>query len=178
MSYVIISAIKDQGIHQARFCMNSLKETAPAFVEMAHRIVWCSVASVDGQGRPRSRILHPIWQWDGEQLVGWIATGPTETKRAHLAASPYLSLNYWDSTHDTCTAECQASWAFDIETRTMVWNLFVNAPAPVGYNPAIIPAWTGPEADAFAALRLDPWRLRVFPGNVLIGGGGAVLNWV
>jgi hypothetical protein len=157
--------------------MQDLTEVAPAFVAMAHRIVWCSVASVDPQGRPRSRVLHPIWQWDGNQLVGWIATGPTPTKRAHLTHTPYLSLNYWEPSQDICTAECHAAWAFDLETRTMVWDLFANAPAPVGYNPAIIPAWASPAADAFAVLRLEPWRLRVFPGNVLMGGGGQVLTW-
>ena len=88
--------------------MASLEQTAPAFVEMAHRIVWCSAASVDRQGRPRSRVLHPLWQWDGKRLSGWIATGPTPTKRAHLAASPYLSLNYWEPGQDTCVAECRA----------------------------------------------------------------------
>jgi hypothetical protein len=120
--------------------MNELTEAAPAFVEMAHRIVWASAATVDAKGRPRSRILHPIWQWDGAALVGWIATGPTPTKRAHLQASPYMSLNYWHPSQDTCCADCRVTWAFDDETRTMVWNLFANGPAPVGYNPAIIPA--------------------------------------
>ena len=157
--------------------MNTLSETAPAFVEMAHRIVWCSVASVDAQGRPRSRILHPIWQWDGSQLVGWIGTGPTPTKRSHLKASPFMSVNYWTPSHDTCVAECRASWAFDDETRIMVWNLFANAPQPVGYDPAIVPAWGRPTSDTFAVLRLDPWRLRVFPGSVLLGQGGQVLSW-
>jgi hypothetical protein len=59
----------------------------------------------------------------------------------------------------------------------MVWNLFLNTPEPLGYNPAIIPAWHGPTSDAFAALRLDPWRLKVFPGSVLIGKGGETLTW-
>ena len=45
--------------------MDSLEVTAPAFVEMAHRIVWATVATVDERGRPRSRVLHPIWEWDG-----------------------------------------------------------------------------------------------------------------
>ncbi|NJN18930.1 MAG: pyridoxamine 5'-phosphate oxidase family protein [Oscillochloris sp.] len=157
--------------------MHDLATVAPAFVEMAHRIVWCSVATVDPQGRPRTRILHPIWQWDGTQLVGWIGTGPTPLKRAHLAANPAVSLSYWDPQHDTCSAECRATWAFDDATRTMVWELFRSAPPPVGYDPAIIPAWTGPTAPAFAALRLDPQRLRVFPGSVLLGQGGVVLNW-
>jgi hypothetical protein len=157
--------------------MHTLHEVAPAFVQMAHQIVWCSAATVDAQGRPRSRILHPIWQWNGEQLIGWIATGPTPTKRAHLAAHPYMSLNYWAPNHDTCVAECRAAWAFDNATRTMVWDLFRNAPAPVGYDPRMIPAWTTPTADAFAVLRLDPWRLRVFPGSVMMGQGGTVYTW-
>ena len=157
--------------------MTELTRIAPAFVEMAHRIVWCSAATVDTRGRPRSRVLHPIWQWDGSRLVGWIATGPTPVKRAHLDASPYISLNYWAPSQDTCVAECRAGWAFDDETRTMVWNLFLDAPEPVGYNPAIIPAWDSPTADAFAALRLDPWRLRVLPGSLLMGKDGEVLTW-
>ena len=157
--------------------MNTLPETAPAFVKMAHHIVWCSVATVDRHGRPRSRILHPVWEWDGARLTGWIATSPTPTKRAHLAHSPYVSLNYWAPTHDTCAAECRAAWAFDDATRTRIWQLFKEAPEPVGYDPAIVPAWTSPTADAFAVLRLEPWRLRVFPGSVLMGQGGAVLTW-
>ncbi|MAT83921.1 MAG: pyridoxamine 5-phosphate oxidase [Gammaproteobacteria bacterium] len=157
--------------------MASLEQTAPAFVEMAHRIVWCSAASVDRQGRPRSRVLHPLWQWDGKRLSGWIATGPTPTKRAHLAASPYLSLNYWEPGQDTCVAECRAEWAFDEATRRQVWEAFKQAPAPVGYDPAMIPGWDGPTSDTFAALHLTPWRLRVFPGSLLMGQGGEVLTW-
>ena len=157
--------------------MNTLSEVAPAFVEMAHRIVWATAATVDARGRTRSRILHPIWQWDGSRLIGWIATGPTPTKRAHLKASPYISLNYWSASHDTCVAECRAEWVFDDEGRTRIWNLFLNTPPPVGYNPTIIPAWTSPTCDAFAVIRLEPWRLRVFPGTVLLGQGGQVLTW-
>ena len=158
--------------------MKKLATVAPAFVNMAHQIVWCTAATVDRDGRPRSRILHPIWQWDGSTLVGWIGTSPTPVKRAHLQASPYMSLTYWAPNHDTCTAECKVSWAFDDETRTMVWDLFRNGPEPVGYDPAIVPTWPSPTDDAFAALRLEPWRLRVFPGAVLMGQQGVeVLNW-
>jgi hypothetical protein len=157
--------------------MGELAAVAPAFIEMAHRIVWCSVATVAPDGRPRSRILHPLWQWDGERLTGWVATGPTPAKRADLAASPYLSVSYWSPSHDTCTADCRAEWVLDDAARTMVWDLFVNAPAPVGYTPSIVPTWTSPTAPAFAALRLEPYRLRVFPGTVLLGQGGQVLSW-
>ena len=157
--------------------MNELSEVAPSFFEMAHRIVWCSAATVDAHGRPRSRILHPIWRWDGVRLAGWIGTSPTKTKRAHLQASPFLSLNYWSPAHDTCVAECRAAWAFDDEPRTNIWNLFLNAPAPVGYNPRIVPAWENPTCEAFAVIRVEPWKLRVFPGSVLQGRGGKILTW-
>lgn len=158
--------------------MTDLDRTGPSFVEMAHRIVWATVATVDGQGRPRGRILHPYWEWDGAALVGWVATGPTPLKRAHLNGSPFVSVTYWTPTHDTCTADCRAELAFDIETRETVWEKFKNAPAPVGYDPAIIPPWSdGPRSDAFAVLRLEPWRLRVLPGSVMLGQGGEVLVW-
>lgn len=157
--------------------MQDLATVAPAFVEMAHRIVWCTAASVDAKGRPRSRVLHPIWEWDGEELVGWVGTSPTPTKRSHLEASPYLSMNYWGPSQDTCVAECRASWCGDLETRERIWEAFKTAPAPVGYDPAIIPTWDSPASESFIALRLDPWRLRVFPGSVLLAQEGEVLVW-
>jgi hypothetical protein len=158
--------------------MSDLAVTAPAFLEMAHRIVWASAASVGPDGRPRQRILHPFWQWDGTSLSGWIATGPSPTKRAHFDHGPYLSLNYWTTNQDTCAADCVVSWAFDDETRTMVWDLFKNGPAPVGYDPAVVPPWAGgPTSPAFAALRLEPYRLRVMPGAMMLGGAGALLRW-
>ncbi len=156
--------------------MKNLHQIAPQFVEMAHSIVWATVATVDSQGRPRSRILHPIWQWDGERLTGWIATGPTPIKRAHITNNPFVSLNYWTPNQDTCSAECRATWHFDDETRTNIWNLFLAAP-PLGFDPTLIPAWTSPTCDAFAVLHLEPFRLRVMPSSVLLGQGGEVLTW-
>ncbi|MFT2020468.1 pyridoxamine 5'-phosphate oxidase family protein [Streptomyces sp. 796.1] len=159
--------------------MSELTAIAPAFVEMAHRIVWASVATVDRAGRPRSRVLHPIWTWQDGALAGWVGTAPTPVKRAHLAHSPYASVNYWAPDHDTCVAECAAEWADDVPTRTRVWNLLKSAPEPLGYDPAGIgvPGWESPESPGFTVLKLTPWRLRVMPGSVMTGGGGAVLAW-
>jgi hypothetical protein len=156
--------------------MKPLNKVAPAFVEMAHRIVWCSAATVDTSGRPRSRILHPVWEWDGHNLVGWVATIPTKLKYIHLKNCPYISLNYWSPSQDTCVAECRVRWAHDTKTRERTWSLFLNAPDPVGYDPAILPEWESPASEKFAVLKLSPWRLRVFPGSVL-SGEGQVLNW-
>ncbi len=158
--------------------MSELAAVAPAFVAMAHRIVWANVATVDADGRPRSRILHPLWAVEDDALVGWIATGPTPLKRAHLDHSPYVSVTYWSPEHDTCTAECAAEWLLDDASRIEGWERFEEAPAPVGYDPAIVPAWAdGPTSPDFAILRLTPWRVRVFPGSVLLGQGGEVLTW-
>ena len=123
-------------------------------------------------------MLHPLWTWDGRTLSGVIATSPTPTKRAHLDASAHISLNYWTPAQDTCVAECRARWAFDDATRVRVWDAFKQAPAPVGFDPAMIPPWKdGPTSPAFAVLVLEPWRLRVTPGTLLLAGRGEVLTW-
>lgn len=156
--------------------MTELASIAPAFVAMAHRIVWCTVATVDASGRPRTRVLHPIWEWTDGALVGWIATSPSSPKAAHLQHQPAISLTYWDATQDTCSADCATAW----ETGDAVqqgWDRFANGPAPVGYDPSIIPGWTSAEAEAFGVLRLMPTRLRVMPGTLMTAGTGELMNW-
>lgn len=159
--------------------MHTLEQTAPAFVELAHTIVWATVATVDADGRPWTRILHPLWVWDGAELVGWIATAPSPLKVAHIEAHPYVSLTYWDPGQDTVNADCHASWANDDDSRRWLWDAFKNAPAPVGYDPAIIPPWSaGPTSEAFGALRLEPYRLRVQPAAAMTGDPSVeVLHW-
>ena len=157
--------------------MNDLATVAPAFVAMAHRIVWCTAATVDASGRPRTRILHPFWEHDGEALTGWILTSPLSPKAADLAQLPEVSLTYWDPAQDTCTADCATAWEDSPEEREAGWRRFVEAPAPVGYDPSIIPPWTDPQVPAFGVLRLMPHRLRVQPASVLLEGRGEVLTW-
>ena len=157
--------------------MDTLEQTAPAFVEMAHSIVWATVATVDAKNRPRSRVLHPFWEWEDGKLTGWVATAYTPLKKAHLAHSEYVSLNYWCPEQDTCVAECRASWHHDAETRHRIWNTYLELPPPLGYDPAMIPGWDSPDTEGYAVLRFDPWHIRVFPGSVLMGQGGEVLTW-
>ena len=157
--------------------MTDLATIAPAFVEMAHRIVWCIAATVDEDGRPRTRVLHPIWEWDGARLVGWVATSPGSPKARHLAEHPLVSLTYWDSSHDTCTADCVATWELGADERRAGWRRFADAPPPVGYDPSIIPDWPDPDAPAFGVLRLEPTRLRLMPGSLMLTGQGTLLTW-
>jgi hypothetical protein len=130
------------------------------FIETAHRIVWCSVATVDRQGRPRTRILHPYWERAGEGVRGWVVTRRSPLKTAHLARTPYVSCSYWDATHDVAIADCAAAWEDDLGQAARVWELYAAAPEPLGYDfHAIWPG--GPEEDGAALLRLEPWRLHV-----------------
>lgn len=157
--------------------MNTLSETAPAFVSMAHKIVWAAVATVDPQNRPRSRVLHPFWEWDGNELVGWVGTGATPTKRSNLEHTPYVSINYWAPDQDNCIAECRSEWFFDDATCRQIWDRYKALPPPLGYDPAMIPNWDEPESESFSVLKFYPWRLKVFPGAVLMGGEGEVFTW-
>jgi uncharacterized pyridoxamine 5'-phosphate oxidase family protein len=130
------------------------------FITVAHRVVWCTLATVDRRNRPRSRVVHPIWESTDRGLVGWVTTRPTPLKLAHLAHTPYVSCSYWDAEHDIAVAECRAEWVDDLEVKEHAWDLFRAAPAPLGHDPYSI--WPAGPADPDAAvLRLTPWRLRV-----------------
>lgn len=109
--------------------------------------------------------------------MGWVGAMNTPLKRAHLAVTPFISLNYWEASQDNATAECRATLHHDDETRRRVWELFSSRPGPLGYDPAVIPGWDSPTSEAYSAMRLEPWRLRVFPGSLTRGEGGELLTW-
>jgi len=157
--------------------MTELSTIAPAFIDVAHRIVWATFATVDPDGAPRTRVLHPIWEYDEARLTGWVATSPLSPKATHLAHEDRVSITYWDSTQDTCTADCRGTWEVSDEERRTGWDRFAAAPEPLGYDPKIIPGWTSPDAEAFGILRLEPTRLRVMPGTLLTGSGGELFTW-
>ena len=157
--------------------MAELASIAPRFVAMAHRIVWCTVGTVDAHGSPRTRVMHPIWEWDGTDLTGWIITTPGSPKGRDLDRRPELSLTYWAPNQDTCTADCATEWDDTPELRQAGWDRFAHGPEPVGYDPSVVARWSSPDADAFGVLRLRPSRLRVLDGERLADGPSAVQIW-
>ena len=149
----------------------SFAEIADEFSKRYHRIVWCTVATVDAKGRPRTRILHPIW----EGTTGYIATGRTSFKAKHLAKNPYVSLSYWDQQQEQIYADCLAEWDDSMETKRKVWEMFKNAPPNLGYDPAMI--WAGgPEDPGFGILKLTPWRVELY-GLADLGTGTRSKVW-
>ena len=138
--------------------VQSFAEIEAEFIARVSRIVWCTVATVDRQGRPRSRILHPIW----EGATGYIATGRHSFKTKHLAKNVYVSLTYWDPQHQQVYAECRAEWEDSREEKARIWELYRSTPPPLVYDPAMIPVWKdGPQSLEFGVLKLTPWRIEL-----------------
>lgn len=134
----------------------NFSEIKDEFDSRVQRIVWCTVTTIDGKGRPRSRMLHPIW----EDSTGYIATGRESFKAKHIAKHPFVSCTYWDPEHKQVYAECKAEWVDEQAEKQRIWDLFKNTPMPYGYDPALF--WPGGPTDAgFGVLKLSPWRLEI-----------------
>lgn len=140
------------------------KDIEEEFARRVRQIVWCTVATVDDRGRPRSRILHPIW----EGATGWIATGRQSHKAHHLAGNPYVSLSYWDPRHEQVHADCRASWEESSHEKRRIWDMLKSTPPPLGYDPgAFFPSADDP---GFGLLKLEPWRIELWSLADLVGG--------
>jgi general stress protein 26 len=130
-------------------------EIEDEFIARAHAMVWCNVATVDANSRPHSRILHSIW----EGQTGWIATRRYSPKARDLEQNPHVSLAYIADVVRPAYADCLARWENDPTTKRRIWNLFLNAPAPLGYDPA--PIFGDVDAPDFGLLRLTPYAVEL-----------------
>lgn len=133
--------------------VNDFSEIEAEFIKRVHTMVWCSAATVDTQNRPRTRILHPIW----EGATGWIGTHRNSHKSRHLSNNPYMSLAYIAEIFKPVYIECRAEWVDDLEQKKRVWEMFKTAPEPLGYDPAS--TFGSPDHENFGLLRLTPWRI-------------------
>jgi general stress protein 26 len=136
-------------------------EIEAEFIQRVHTMVWCNVATIDEHQRPRSRILHPIW----EGSTGWILTHPDSYKRKHLALNPHVSLAYIADVMKPVFADCKAEWIEDVAQKQHVWDLFSKAAPPLGYDPAH--DFIRPDHEKCGLLRLTPWRIAIvtFPAE-------------
>jgi general stress protein 26 len=140
------------------------------FVAIAHEIVWCTLCTVDPSGRPRSRVVHPVWEIADGGLTGWLTTRSGTPKLGHLEGAPHVSCSYWWEKHDVAVAECDAQVVTDRAERERAWGVVAATPAPAGFDPATI--WAGgPDDPGFALVRMRPWLLRFARADALAGGG-------
>jgi hypothetical protein len=136
-------------------------EIEEEFIQRVHTMVWCNVATIDSQQRPRSRILHPIW----EGSTGWIATHRNSYKSQHLGYNPYVSLAYITDIMKPVYADCTTVWIDDLAQKQRIWDLFKNTPPPLGFDPAL--DFVSPDHENFGLLKLTPWRIALvtFPAE-------------
>lgn len=130
-------------------------EIEQAFHNRVHHLVLCNCATMDTKQRPRSRILHPIW----EGATGWVTTQKRSPKIKHLAANPSVSLAYIGEPFKPVYVECEAVWVDDLATRKRIWELLRSTPEPLGFDPAI--TWGDIEDANNGLLRLTPWRIEL-----------------
>ncbi|MET9065943.1 pyridoxamine 5'-phosphate oxidase family protein [Streptosporangium sandarakinum] len=126
-------------------------------------IVYSTMVTVDAAGRPRTRVLIPVWEnADGEPL-GWLATYRTPVKAAHLAGNPNTSFSYWSPGNDSAAVDAVAGWVDDLETKRHVWDLYrKTSPRGAGYDLGNF--WRSPSDPKLHVLRLEPYRIQVIRG--------------
>jgi len=102
------------------------------FMDRAQQAVYCNVATVDLKNRPRSRVMHVVW----EGPVGWVITWPESHKAKHLATNPYVSLAYVNNPMKPVYVECSAKWLEEVEEKRRIWELHKTISPPLGFDPA------------------------------------------
>jgi uncharacterized pyridoxamine 5'-phosphate oxidase family protein len=125
------------------------------FMDRAQQAVYCNVATVDLKNRPRSRVMHVVW----EGPVGWVITWPESHKAKHLATNPYVSLTYMNNPMKPVYVECVARWVGEIEQKLRIWELHKTTPPPLGFDPA--PHYGTIENKFFGLLQFTPWRIEL-----------------
>jgi general stress protein 26 len=131
------------------------------FMRRVSSAVYCSMATVDSAGRPRSRILHPIW--DGPDApIGWVISWPESHKAKHLRANPYVSLAYIQDKDKPVYVDCHAEWINDEDEQRRIWALHKSTPPPLGFDPE--PHYGDIHHRYFGLLRFTPWRIEL--GNL------------
>ena len=150
VAQLTLCKLSGRGMHML---VSSFAEIQAEFVERAHRAVWCNLASIDAAGRPRSRVVHTIW--DGQ--TGWIVTRANAPKLRDLARDAHVSLAYVSDLLRPLYVECRAEWLADTETKRRVWALFQSAPPPLGFDPV---SMFGPADDpGFGVVKFEPYQI-------------------
>lgn len=125
-------------------------EIATEFEGRVARDRCCNMATVDSQGRVRSRVVHPLWEGN----TAYVLTLPSSPKVAHISAHTLVSLAYIGDEERPAYAECRAEWIDDATEVRRVWERFRES--PLGYDPG--PFYAESEV---GVIRLTAWRIQV-----------------
>lgn len=135
------------------------------FMTRVSQAVYCIMATVDPQNRPRTRVMHPIWAGS----TGWVISWPGSHKAQHLAHNRQVSLAYLHDKAKPVYVECVAEWVEDRAEMQRVWALHQTIPPPLGFDPQ--PHYGTIDHPYYGILRFTPWRIEL--GNL----GGESIIW-
>lgn len=136
----------------------SFEDIRDAFFGYVQAFVYCNMATIAPNDRPRSRIVHPVW---GNDAIGWILSVPDTPKSKHLEHCPYVSLSYYahDIAHPVYV-ECTATLVTDREEHLRVWEFIKHAPPPMGFDPE--PHYGTIDHPHWGVIRLDAYRIELY----------------
>ncbi|MER6011809.1 pyridoxamine 5'-phosphate oxidase family protein [Streptomyces bluensis] len=137
------------------------------FFSYVRDIAYATMITVDRQGRPRARVLLPVWEVVDGRPVGWLAAYKTPVKTAHLANNPHTTYSYWNPRQNAVHVDSLSSWADGEASKLHVWDLYIKGGPPgVGYDP--VQYWRGgPEDPEYQVIRIEPWRIQLVRGSDL-----------
>jgi hypothetical protein len=146
------------------------------FLRMTADIVYCTVTTVDPEGRPRSRAMHPIFEvMDGDPR-GWAATDRTPLKKPPSGGKPVRRLLLLGPAQDTVAIDCTAGRVEDDEVLRQVWDI-VAAPEPPGWADLSSYGEAGISHPRFHDLRLNPYRVQILRGEQFAAGDFTPRTW-
>lgn len=131
------------------------EEIQAEFLARVSQAVYCTMATVDRQNRPRLRVMHPIW----EGTTGWIISWPQSYKAKHLARNPSIALAYMVDKATPVYVDGIAEWIDVVEEKQRIWDLHATTPAPLGFDPQ--PHYGSIDHPYYGILRITPWRIEL-----------------
>lgn len=137
-------------------------EIEQEFTVRVEQMVWCNLATVDSKGRPRSRVLHPVW----EATIAWAVSRRDALKGQHITANPYVSLAYVADAFKPVYVEATAQWVDDMDEKRRLWDYIAGKPEPIGFDLNMVFA-QGVEDPSYGLLKFTPWRIQLdqFPAE-------------
>jgi general stress protein 26 len=139
--------------------VSNVADIWPEFMARLQQAIYCNMATIDQQDRPRSRMMHPIWELAANNPTGWVISWPQTHKAKHLARNPYVSLAYIHDKTKPVYVDCHAEWVTDVDEQGRIWELHKQIPPPLGFDPE--PHFGSITHQHYGLLKFTPWRIEL-----------------
>ncbi|MDZ4719203.1 MAG: pyridoxamine 5'-phosphate oxidase family protein [Roseiflexaceae bacterium] len=99
--------------------VTSFADIQVEFMERVSEAIYGVMATVDCQNRPRTPIMHFVWN----DPIGWVISWPESYKAKHLNDNPAVSLAYIHNTEKPVYVDGIAEWIDTVEEKQRIWDL-------------------------------------------------------